>query len=333
MTPESIRAAHARALPVVKEVQRYVQDTIRPMATANGYLFMDRLKDSESLSEKLESGRIGAWSEIDDLYGATVVVPVAQHEEQVVEFLNNAFELKEVRSRSSTRKDPAVFRFDGLRWYGFPRAEISAEKQPGFGDLVFEVQVITAFEWAWSRVTHDLVYKGENADWRHRRLAAHLKASVEQIELMIAAFDEASNQVNPSPWPETDSAEKVVARFRSFVRAGLLDEAGAPRSWSRFGDNVVSVVKSYRKGNDLSDTVDILLDALEGDLRAGGGVPVSAGYFQYVIGFLSREESPGNTERYVVVPSSEYELLGARDRFPKEFTFDGTAVATAASDI
>lgn len=320
MTPESVRTAYNQALPVVREIERYVRQTLRPMAKRHGYLFLDRVKDEESLSEKLDTGRFSSWSEVNDLYAATVVVPVAEHEDAVLSFLDDVFSRKEVRARWSTKKDPSTFRFDGLRWYGSAQPEVANEKQPGFGDLVFEVQIVTAFEWAWGKVTHDLVYKGEQANWKRLRLAAHLKASVEQIELMIAAFDEASSQVRPSPWPETDAAETVLTRFRMFVDEGLLDEVAAPRSWSRFADNVVALVRSYQR-SDLSAGVLELLDAIEADLRSGPGAPVSVSYFQYVVGFVSRLDTPGNTRKYVVVPSPEFELLGVTQEFVKRFEF------------
>ncbi|RXR27110.1 hypothetical protein EQW78_01755 [Oerskovia turbata] len=320
MTPESVRTAYNQALPVVREVERYVQKTLRPMAKRNGYLFLDRVKNEESLAEKLDTGRFNSWSEVNDLYAATIVVPLVEHEDAVLAFLDGAFSRSEVRARWSTRKDPSTFRFDGLRWYGNVQPEVASEKQPGFGELVFEVQIVTAFEWAWGKVTHDLVYKGEHADWKRLRLAAHLKASVEQIELMIAAFDAASSQVRSSPWPETDAAEAVLKRFRMFVEEGLLDEVAAPRSWNRFADNVVSLVKSYQR-SDLSAGVIELLDAIEFDLRGGSLTPVSVSYFQYVVSFVSRPDTPGHTRKHVVVPSSEFELLGIREGFTKQFAF------------
>src|ERR1035438_1489076 len=181
--PEAVRQAYDRVVPLLADVRRYVRETLDPFAKDRGYIFLDRTKDVSSLSEKLESGRFPSWSRLDDLYGCTIVVPVSSHESAVLVKLNASFEAVEVRSRSSAKKAPDVFRFDGVRWYGKISEEAALVRQPGVGDIIFEVQVITAFEYAWKTVTHDLVYKGEDVDWKKKRLAAQLKAAVEQIEI------------------------------------------------------------------------------------------------------------------------------------------------------
>jgi hypothetical protein len=134
--------------------------------------------------------------------------------------------------------------------------------------------------------------------------------------------------VNPSPWPDTDAAERVVIRFRKFVDVNYLNEAGAPASWSRFGENVVKLVRSYKPGSQsLNDAVDELLDSIEAEFAAGKSAPVSATFFQFVVGFVGRSETPGHLRKHRIVPSSEYAVLGLPDGFQKEFLFDGTAGA------
>lgn len=327
--PESVMKAHARVRPVLKEVQRYVAATLEPFTKANSYLFLDRVKTSSALSEKLEGGRFGAWSELDDLYACTIVVPTAMHEQKVLEKLNSSFSMKVTRSRSSSKKPPDVFRFDGIRWYGRMTELAASERQPGIGEVLFEVQVITAFEWAWLSVTHDLVYKGDSADWSHQRLAALLKAAVEQIEVLIAAFSPASEVILESPWLETEATVQVVNRCKALANDGLIPETLIPESWRRFSDNFVALVRSYERDREkVAESTEKLLDVIESELRRPKPttLPVSGTLFQYVISVVGRIDTVGNLKKFNVVPSSElHEIYGCRD-IPKQFIFDGIAL-------
>lgn len=272
--PEGIRQAFDRVQPLLVDIQRYVRETLEPFCRTRQYIFFDRIKDLDSLSEKLESGRYPAWSDLDDLYGCTIVVPVSTHEPGVLRKLDNSFNRNRVRSRSEARKAPDVFRFDGIRWYGTLRPEAAAQRQPGVGEVLFEVQVVTAFEYAWITVTHDLVYKADNADWQKERLAAQLKAAVEQIEVIIAAFDTAAVAVLESPWPDSEARSAIIDRCKLLFSDGLVPVTLEPRSWRRFADNFVRLVRSFQRDPaQLKSTVVSILDIMDSDLR--GADPIS----------------------------------------------------------
>jgi ppGpp synthetase/RelA/SpoT-type nucleotidyltranferase len=331
--PESVRQAFARVEPIIADAQRYVRETLEPYARSHNYLFVDRRKRVDSLSEKLESGRYGRWSELDDLYACTIVVPVSRHEDAVVRKLDASFERITVRSRAEAKKAPDVFRFDGLRWYGTLRAEAAMSRQPGVERFMFEVQVITAFEFAWITVTHDLVYKADNVDWRRQRLAAQLKAAVEQIEVIIGVFDSASVAVLESPWPESAAKAEIIERCQLLVSDGLVPASLVPGSWRRFSDNFISLIRSFeRDPNKLVIAVRSVLDAIDADLRAATPftLPVGGTLFQYILSVVARPDTLGDLSRFVVVPSRELtDVYGVRD-LPKPFEFDGPAAPLAA---
>lgn len=333
--PEAIRDAFARVEPIISNVERYVRDTLEPYCRRLGYIFIDRRKTVDSLAEKLEGGRVGAWSDLDDLYACRVVVPVSEHEDGVLRKLDASFERVRLRSRSDARKAPDVFRFDGARWYGRLRGETADRRQPGVGEQVFEVQIVTAFEYAWIAVTHDLVYKADNAEWRRQRLAAQLKAAVEQIEVLIAAFDPASSAIPESPWPETTAKTMIIDRFSLLVADRLVPETLRPQSWRRFADNVYALVRAYESNpHRLETAVSELLDIIEADLRGAAPreLPISGTLFQYVVSVVGRPETPGSLDAFTVVPSRELrDLYGLRD-LPRAFRFDGRAAAAEASE-
>ena len=175
--------------PAVKELERQIVTTVRTFSEDHEYLFVSRLKSLESFSEKLETGRFKSVSGVVDLFGCTVVVPTAAHEQTVIDFLNGVYICEDVRDRSSAQKAPDVFRFDATRYVGRFKPQPGVTYSPNIDKYLFEVQIRTIFEYAWSVVTHDLVYKADEIDWRRLRLAAQLKAAVEQIEMIIAAFE------------------------------------------------------------------------------------------------------------------------------------------------
>lgn len=326
--PEGVRQAYSRVQGLLTDVQRYIRETLEPFCANRKYIFSDRVKGLDSLSEKLESGRYKSWAELDDLYACTIVVPVSSHEQAVIRKLDSSFERITMRSRSEAKKAPDVFRFDGIRWYGKMHPDAAAQRQPGLGEIIFEIQVITAFEYAWITVTHDLVYKADNADWKRQRLAAQLKAAVEQIEVIIAAFDTASVAVLESPWPDSNTRAEIIDRCRLLMTDGLIPINLQPTSWRRFADNFVALVRSFeRDPAKLQACVSQILDTMDRDLRGATPflLPVSGTLFQYVISIVARSNTPGNIQRFRIVPSRELsDFYGIRN-IPQKFTFDGAS--------
>lgn len=323
--PESLRRAYERQRPLVDDVARHVGSTLERYCKENGYLFRERTKELTSLVEKLEGGRVLRWSEVDDLYACTVVVPVREHEEKVLRKLDSSFAMKEVRSRAASKKAPDVFRFDGTRWYGRISEAAASTRQQGVGDVIFEVQVVTAFEHAWIAVTHDLVYKADAVDWRQQRLAAQLKAAVEQVEVLISAFESASDAVLLSPWPEVEAKGLIVERFKRLAGDGLIPETILPASWRRFSDNVYSLVKSYaRDPEKLPAAVESLISTVEGDLLGADPyrLPQSGTLFQYVVSVVGRQGTDGSLAKFRVVPSRELVDLYEIGALARQFEFD-----------
>jgi hypothetical protein len=104
----------------------------------------------------------------------------------VIDFLGRAFNQVVVRGRNDTRKPPDVFRFEATRFIGMLHRPAGTDPKEPLFNLAFEVQVRSAFEHAWSVTTHELVYKSQSVDWKRMRLAAQLKAAVEQLASSVA---------------------------------------------------------------------------------------------------------------------------------------------------
>lgn len=168
---------------VVEDVANKVKATLQNYCKKNGYAFISRIKTIESLAEKIETGRLKNWSEINDLFACTVIIPNLSHKPKVSTFCSSIFAIQSMKGPSTTQKAPEVFCFDALRIYAqLPKRDGLDDvlEKPSIYDVIFEIQVKTAFEHAWAVSTHDLVYKGPDIDWQRQRLAAQIKASVEE---------------------------------------------------------------------------------------------------------------------------------------------------------
>ncbi|MGI5252499.1 hypothetical protein [Actinacidiphila glaucinigra] len=317
--------------PLVEAVAEYVRQTLRVYCQRSGYLFFDRVKKVESLSEKLEGGRIRKWSDIDDLYACTIVVPTAGHEPGVLRKLDACFNRINIRSRGTAKKAPEVFRFDTTRYYAQLPESAAEERAPGIERVTFEVQIATVFEYAWSTVTHDLVYKGDRVDWKKQRLAAQLKAAVEQIEMIIGAFEQVSIAVPESEWPEVATKDSIVERFQELIADGVISPSLAPVSWRRFADNVFALVASYTPNTYArAAAVNSLLDEFAKSWRQPDAPPCpeSGSLFQMVLGHVGRSDTVGTLENHTVVNSIEIRDFYGLEQLSREFTFDGNSDAS-----
>lgn len=324
-SPESVRSAYDASRSVVESVQKYVGGTLKHFC-GDRYIFRDRTKDLTSLSEKLETGRFGKWSELDDLYACTIVVSVSSSEQEVLEYLRSAFVEVRIRGRSDTKKDPGTFRFDGLRWYGRIRPEATYRMPSGVSSLIFEVQVLTAFEYAWCQVNHSLVYKADEVDWKRERLSAQLKAAVEQIEMIIASFDATSALVPESPWPANDSMKLIASKFKQWMVEGKISETLQPASWKRFAENVYNIAKQVNRDAP-SQAVYDLISLVENEIDSVDAIsaPTSGTLFQYVVAVVARSGNLNKIRRSYIVQSSELRDVHGVSNVPKPFQFDGVS--------
>lgn len=322
--PSRVEQAYSEARPAIEAVSKYVSSTIRPWCDRNDFLFSGRLKTLDSLAEKLESGRYERWSALDDLYGCSIVVPTAAREDIVLDFLRRVFEEVELRRRNSTKKAPEIFRFDSTRFIGRLRVTDGLDLPPGVSSVRFEVQVPSAFEHAWAVVTHDLVYKSPDMDWRKARLAAQLKAGVEQIELIIAGFEANLDFVAQSSHPDTDAKQEIIDVFQGLMADETVSPALAPQSWSRFSENVYRLM-SVSLRNNTPYRMTELLAAIKDDLVANGvasGI-MSGSLFQVVVGCVARGVVKGvSLNPFTVVDSPELRDFHRVERIPNAFIFD-----------
>lgn len=310
-------------------VQLAVRETLATYANPRGWAVLVRTKELDSLSEKIETGRFRNWTELNDLVAATLVVPTLAEEAEALSFLRKSFDEVETNLRGSSMKAPDAFRFDNTRFTGLlPRPEDIDPSEPVYS-LRFEVQVRTAFEHAWSVATHSLTYKSGEISWERARLAAQLKASVEQLDLLIISFEDTSKKIFTSTWPEIDAKVSLVAFFKGRFEDGSIPVELRPKDWTRFSDNVYSMVRSASNTWKLKpkELADLVISGIGGELDSKvHEVPMSISLVQYIFGTLFTAGLVKKPfKRYFPLITTELEDLFAITRgFEERFDYEAT---------
>ena len=52
-------------------------------------------------------------------------------------------------------------------------------------NITFEIQIKTFLQHAWDIAIHDIIYKGDDINWRMQRIAYQIKAMLEHAEVSI----------------------------------------------------------------------------------------------------------------------------------------------------
>lgn len=288
ITPARILNKYRSVEPYLNTVREKARDSLLVLCENNGFALVGRVKSLDSVSEKVESGRFQSWDGIDDLVAFTVVVPKLADEALVLAYLRKTFQEVTVRPRGSTRKAPDVFRFDSTRFIARLAPPGVVGPYAPLSQVSFEIQIKSAFEHAWAVTTHALTYKTPQISWSKLRLAAQLKAAVEQLDTLVAAFDDAARYIDESSWPEIQVKSELQKFFSAKVQSGQIPQELSPKDWSRFVDNVYSAAASGRANIQPREIGKLVCRDFDAELKALGpaGAPMSISLWQLVFASL-----------------------------------------------
>ena len=312
--PQAIYRIYEDTLPIVENTRERVSDILKHFCSQKGYLFEDRIKSPESVTEKIETGRYATWSDIDDLYACTIVISLISEEDYVISFLENKFEKIKIIRRGEANKQPDTFRFDSTRFIGKLKYPLELEIET----VMFEVQVKTVFDFAWAKTTHALAYKSEKLSWQRLRLAAQLKAAVEQLDMLILGFAQTSEYVGQGHSPEIE--DKITIQIFFKKKVDLIPSELIPQDWSRFSDNVYRLFQAFKgerptgHSNQKLSNLDICLTELDKEINNLGSkkIPRSLSLFQFVtcvIGSLENKSAKSKKHKYSFLVTEEMKLL------------------------
>jgi len=319
ITPAETQRTYAHFLPHIEYVSKQVGDSLRRFCSKNSFIFDERIKTLESLAEKIETGRFQSWDQLDDLYACTIAVPLPSDEDGVLKFLNDTFIQCDLKKRLGAKKAPDVFRFDSTRFVGSLKAPPDSGGPTIASTIRFEIQVKTLFEMAWSRTTHALAYKSSSVDWKTLRLTASLKASVEQMDLLLTGFESMTEVIEEAPWPDVERKRKLQVYFDTKIQGENFPSEVTPKAYSRFIGNCSDLLfilersEARRTRVNIRD-VDLLEKALIhlDDYFATVDLvsfPRSISIFQVVLGvWLVKFHFPSRERRWFPI-SSEMETI------------------------
>lgn len=301
LIPAQIEKKRLENSLVEERVAKIVKDKVLTYCSDQGFAYVGRIKDLASLAEKIETGRFQSWSRLDDLFACTIVIPTLNDEAGVLDYLRSQFLEVECRLRASSSKDPEIFRFDATRFIGSLGDDASR--------FLFEVQIRTAFEHAWSVTTHALAYKGDGVSWRHKRLAAQLRAAVEQLDQLVLGFQGWTDMVTEQRWPEVQQKKAIGDFFSQRVVAGVIPTELAPRSWTRFSENLWTLLCHAGNSRRMLDEKFLteVLRVIDGEINALGvsKIPLSMSLYQFCLGVIATNIPMPKMERYTALVTPE----------------------------
>ena len=238
--PYSVRSFYEQHEKPYQSLEGHVNRLMESIRES-GWHYLSRIKALESFAQKLETGRFAPEECLNDLFACTIVVERA---ERINYAENKVREKFLVRKRKPDTSDTSpnsasCFAFDSVRLYASLKLENSLPPT-GLEELVFEVQIKTFLQHAWSIATHDLIYKSDVLDWEAARVAYQVKAMLEHAEASISAVKSISLANQPARSDhDTRSKQEILVWLRQTWPADSL-----PRDTVRLAECVQSLLKT-----------------------------------------------------------------------------------------
>lgn len=299
----SVEQIYNHQLKYYTALRDNVSGTISLFCNNNNFLFSGRVKSCDSLRDKLETGRFKSFSDIDDIVAFSIIVDTSDQTRNVAEFIKGTFEVVESRT-GGTIRDERVFDFDCARYY-CQISDPDGVRKP-LSEIVFEIQVRTILQHAWSKVTHRHVYKPERFDYRSSRLASETMAHIESIDRTFTNFSEIAKNVKRVTRKGMAKRLEVVRVIDKLIDDGIVPKEIRPQNGRRFGDNVYEAIVDPDKNFDAA--MAVIKQFLSSE---SGRMPRSVTLFQLITVALYKEhllsfESNGRDRYYHITP----ELVG-----------------------
>lgn len=294
---KSIEQAYLERYGYFKVLHDEVRAALDAFCFDRNHLLSSRIKTEISLRDKVETGRFGDLDEIDDTVAFSVVIDSLDHERGVRDFVKSAFHVVTLRS-GGTIRDERVFDFDCTRVYC--KIRDPGNLRPEVSSLMFEVQIRTLLQHAWSRVTHGHVYKPSVFDYRASRFAAELMAHIENLDRAFANFVEASKSVRRITRRGMSGRLGIVRAIDNLVREGTIPPEMRPPNGRRLGDNIYESIDN--PDENLEPATDAILSLFR---EQAGRFPRSVSLYQLAVVALHRAMllsiGAGERQRYYYV--------------------------------
>jgi ppGpp synthetase/RelA/SpoT-type nucleotidyltranferase len=298
-----IRALYDELLPDYDELKKYV-DGYFATNISERWHYESRIKSEESFALKLETGRVRNPRTLEDFFACTLVVENLDSISAAIAQVENNFKIVVRRPDAGpiTKSHPGMFEFDDLRLHVV--RDPSDQRPPirNVDGILFEIQVKTFLQHAWSIATHDLVYKSDSVSWARTRIAAQVRAMLENAELSI---DEAM-KLAASP-RFTKSSDRFNVRNEIII--GLREKWTSdllPQNISVLAGNLADLLQFTNYSvNELWTVLDLDTEAGYGTKQLNlspYGVVIAAFLRQRKVDFFARVKN-GDGKYVVFIPN------------------------------
>lgn len=258
---QSIRTNHSKLLEKYSTLKDKVGEVLADSCESNEWFFEHRIKSEESYALKLATGRYNGV-EIDDFYACTIVVPNLRYVADAVELVSACYDVIEKRPKDIIKSRPTDFSFNSIRLLCKLKKGV---KESYWDSCVFEVQVKTLLEHACSKATHDFSYKSGTVSWSRERLAAQIKAVLDNADLSILEMENLSSSTFLNRKNESYEKMKLIV---DFIRTEWkqVSESIFPHDLKRLAEVTSNVLNATQLD------LDSLKNAIEKENIEGRGV-------------------------------------------------------------
>ena len=240
--PASIRELHENQKEVNDRLKVAVGERMAGLKKPRWH-YDSRVKDLPSFALKIESGRFQKPEALEDFFACTLVVSnaieIAEAEKLVGE--NFSVQYRRPKQIDKTHKPSNSFPFDDLRIYAVLREGPSIPPTDLAG-IVFEVQIKTFLQHAWSIATHDLLYKSDDVNWSKERIAYQIKAMLEHAEISI---QEAEGLAASAALAKEDPTTTAIKEGIKLVKTQWVGDE-LPTDVRRLAMNVADLLNALR---------------------------------------------------------------------------------------
>lgn len=287
--------------PYIEAIYKRVKSDVEVFCYEEHFAYVGRLKSIESVSQKLETGRYQRVTDLDDLVAFTIIVPSLTSEPLVIARLNSLYDKVYFRDRNSQKK-ATEFRFENTRLYFKVRPDYSVGLTP-LNEIIFEIQVVTAFEYAWQIRTHDLAYKSPTLSWGRFRLAAMLRALVEQADTVIDSYEDLAKVVDAHRDKSLKQKVLVMTYVKSLFENEFFLAEDEPIDYIRFVDSLHSLLSlSTFAKKDGSINCKAFFSAFENHARAVAPFDRTLTPYQVMAAFLVHYHMKSEHRKEVRLP-------------------------------
>ena len=268
----------------------------------NTWHYFKRIKKLESFALKIETGRFTADNIFEDFFACTIVVENSSEINNAIEKIEKFFTIchKKPENNEITTNSPEMFRFDDLRLYVKMTPGNGLPKGP-LHDLIFEIQIKTFLQHAWTLATHDMIYKSDEISWAKQRIAYQIKAMLEHAEISIKEIE----QIKKSNILFKENKEiKNLNKVKEFILKNWNRDL-LPRDYRRISENISNLL------HHLKISVEEIQDLLDSETKMGRGTKILdlSPYFIIIKTIIDRNPdklkefcSDSNSKGKIVIP-------------------------------